>query len=153
MKPVFQKVVDAGKGDCWAACIASILELPLEEVPNFVGLSDHSKGILAEDLVKKWLKERGLFLLEIFLWGNSEKKNKSWDLVLNWSHLDNCYCILSVPSQRFPKGTHAVVGQFAKVNKSTELIVAHDPNANNVPYTEINPSRIQFIIPFAPKIS
>jgi len=57
MKPVYQKVVDAVKGDCWRCCIASIFELDVDSVPNFVGDSDHSKGIIAEDLAKKWLSD------------------------------------------------------------------------------------------------
>ena len=35
MKPVKQVVRDAGKGDCWRACIASIFELSIEGAPNF----------------------------------------------------------------------------------------------------------------------
>ncbi len=147
MIPVFQKVVDPGKGDCWRCCIASILELNVDCVPNFVGESDHSKGILAEDLVRKWLKDRGLFLLEIFLWND-----RPWDHVLNWIHLDGSFCIMSVPSQKYPKGTHAVVGQFQKVKGSTELVIVHDPNPGNAPYGEVNPSRIQFILPFFPSV-
>jgi hypothetical protein len=36
MKPVYQEVVDEHKGDCMQAAIASLLELPLNEVPDFI---------------------------------------------------------------------------------------------------------------------
>lgn len=35
MKPVMQSEFGNGKGNCLSAAIASILELPLEQVPNF----------------------------------------------------------------------------------------------------------------------
>jgi hypothetical protein len=35
MKPVFQTVIDEVKGNCLVACIASILELDIEDVPDF----------------------------------------------------------------------------------------------------------------------
>lgn len=36
MTPVFQTIVDPGKGNCMQAAIASLFDLKLEEVPNFV---------------------------------------------------------------------------------------------------------------------
>ena len=35
MKPVDQTILTAPGGNCFAACVASILELPLADVPNF----------------------------------------------------------------------------------------------------------------------
>ncbi len=35
MKPVEQSILKPPDGDCFAACMASLLELPLEAVPNF----------------------------------------------------------------------------------------------------------------------
>jgi hypothetical protein len=34
MKPVDQRIIDPGHGDCMRACLASLLELPYEEVPH-----------------------------------------------------------------------------------------------------------------------
>lgn len=46
-------------GDCHRACIASILELPLEEVPHFC---DGGKKVEGADCpVRPWLAERGMF--------------------------------------------------------------------------------------------
>ena len=36
MKPVNQTILDFEHGNCMQACVASILELPLEDVPNFM---------------------------------------------------------------------------------------------------------------------
>lgn len=35
MKPVEQTIMGEPHGDCLRACVASILELPIEQVPNF----------------------------------------------------------------------------------------------------------------------
>jgi hypothetical protein len=35
MMPVYQTTFGDGRGNCFAACLASILEIPLESVPNF----------------------------------------------------------------------------------------------------------------------
>lgn len=43
------------KGNCFAACVASILELPLEKVPHFV---EHENWL---DCLQSFLKEWGLF--------------------------------------------------------------------------------------------
>src|SRR5688572_4932278 len=35
MIKVSQTITEAGKGNCWAACIASILECDLDKLPNY----------------------------------------------------------------------------------------------------------------------
>ena len=40
MKKVYQRIIDPKKGDCFKCCIASILELDYDEVPNFVEQED-----------------------------------------------------------------------------------------------------------------
>jgi len=47
------------RGNCYAACIASILELPLEIVPNFCEHRDWQQRS------KAWLAERGLGIVTI----------------------------------------------------------------------------------------
>lgn len=80
MKPVLQTIttVDPAKGifgDCFRACIASILELPLDDVPHFVqiGLTPHPDDPqpLAEGnsdwwyYLRDWLRPRGLIYFDI----------------------------------------------------------------------------------------
>lgn len=63
MKPVFQRHLrgpsadpDAEPGDCMAAALASVLELPLEAVPNFATV----EGPLGWwDAMRGWLRDEG----------------------------------------------------------------------------------------------
>lgn len=67
MKPVMQTQFDANPGpnagNCGAACLASLLELSLEEVPNFAAIEDWYGE--AYPAMQAWLRERGFFLLEV----------------------------------------------------------------------------------------
>jgi hypothetical protein len=59
MKPVEQTILAPPHGDCFRACIASILELPIEEVPNPHAPEEHWWEAWHE-----WLVPRGLQLVE-----------------------------------------------------------------------------------------
>jgi len=131
-----------------AACIASILELSLDMVPNFVG-NEFDGGENCHQACRKWLNERGLYLVDVNLKNEEEIYSR-----LDWYFLQGAYCIASVPSQRFKGGWHSVVMQLRKIDESsTRLVVAHDPNELNQPYGEdVKIRRLQFIVPFVPKI-
>lgn len=63
MKPVDQTMFGDGSngnppGDCFRACIASLMELPIEGVPHFVAIGDSWSTCQA------WLAERGLAYTE-----------------------------------------------------------------------------------------
>jgi len=66
MKPVNQIYLhdpdNNSVGDCWRACIASVLELPIEEVPHF-GLLDVREG-RREEL--KFLSKYGYTIYAIY---------------------------------------------------------------------------------------
>lgn len=82
MKPVFQTLTEidpeAGKfGNCFQAAIASILDLPLEEVPHFAQLAcerEIARGVPPAEawksgtdwwyMLNEWLAPRGLYYLE-----------------------------------------------------------------------------------------
>jgi len=51
MTPVDQSIFEDGKGNCLSACVASLLDLPLSEVPNFAEM-DYFAGL------ESWLAER-----------------------------------------------------------------------------------------------
>lgn len=53
-----QDLHDGGYGDCFSACIASILDLPLSEVPVFTTFKEKWFG-----KVRSWLKDRNLKML------------------------------------------------------------------------------------------
>lgn len=61
MTPVFQEIFENGRGDCLRASIASVLDIPLEEVPNFI--EDKTKHQL--DGAREWLAGRGRKLFYI----------------------------------------------------------------------------------------
>jgi hypothetical protein len=63
MKPVFQKHTDSSQprlGDCLSACVASILELSLEEVPHFC----HPEANWPHNY-RDWFGDRGLVAIEL----------------------------------------------------------------------------------------
>ena len=88
MKPVEQRLMQAPGGDCVAACMASILELPLDDVPNLYG----GKGF--ERSWNEWLRPIGLQI-------------KRLDPVHQYMIVG--YAIAVGWSPRFPGSTHAVV--------------------------------------------
>ena len=58
MTPVDQTIFGGREGNCFAACVATILRLPLEDVPNFCAHEDWFARFDA------WLRERGLWPLK-----------------------------------------------------------------------------------------
>ena len=112
MKPVFQTIFDANGGNCLSAAIASILELPIDAVPNFA--RDH--GDDWERATAAWLRSRRLRLLSIGF--------AAWETFC-LTHFDNPgeYCLVSGPSG-YPDRGHAVVG---RVTAEGGIEVAHDP--------------------------
>ncbi len=88
MKPVNQTKMTPPDGNCFAACVASILELPLKEVPNYITTEGTWWGKW-----NKWLKPRGLYLLEVAK-GNPETEEfvKGYHIITgssfsgDWNH-------------------------------------------------------------------
>jgi hypothetical protein len=148
MKPVYQKITEIGKGDCWRACIASILELDIDSVPNFVGEMNPLVGPTHYDTCKEWLRSRGLFMLDISLNNDME-----WFYFINWTMVEDAYAIASVPSQKNQGGWHSVVIKFEKTcPKSTRLVIIHDPRKDNEKYPEdVKIRRLQFISNIVPQ--
>lgn len=59
MKEVEQTIHTVPGGNCFAACLASILELPIEEVPNFNAATAGENWC---ERVNEWLAPRNLHL-------------------------------------------------------------------------------------------
>lgn len=104
MIPVKQTTLhdpDNGKyGDCYRASIASILELPINEVPNFNAIAKSDETIFWDE-VTKFMESRGLTIL-------STQANSG-----RWLSGDT-YHIISGPSPR-NNGYHAVVGHNGQI--------------------------------------
>lgn len=110
MKRVFQKNVDKN-GDCLAACVASIFELKLDDVPNFVhpNNSDRPNGY-------SWLQELNHFCqrnLGCFAFNSY--------LVVPHSSWYN----IAVIQWKRERWHHAIVAKGAKL--------IHDPDPRDVP--------------------
>lgn len=98
-------------GNCFAACIASLLELPLEDVPNFCD-SDNWRERLAA-----WLRSHGLFYLDVTLQEGAEPLDSEWG-----------YHVISGDG---PRGCrHSVVGLAG--------VVVHDPHPKGGPLGPAN---------------
>ena len=74
MKPVMQTKLEPPKGNCWAACVASVLEVELECVPavEFTRLYGEEDGEGADvdvfwDTWDAWLAERNIARARIAL--------------------------------------------------------------------------------------
>jgi hypothetical protein len=64
MKPVYQDLFGQGKGNCFPACIASILEIPIEQVPHLVDNPDDAHWIFE---MNRWANSIGLGFLLTFV--------------------------------------------------------------------------------------
>lgn len=99
MKLVRQRTVNKGYGDCFGACLASILELPIEVIPN-----DHSES---------WYAIQKLFLNQFGI--DMTFHNRQGPI---WSESP---WIASVKSKNYNDGTtHAIIMKGS--------LVFHDPS-------------------------
>ena len=108
MTPVDQTIINDATGNCFAACVASILELSIDEVPNFMETRNEVEGgwyIAAW----QWLQNRGYTLRHTQLGANQYPEG---------------YWIASGVSPRFPDRHHAVVYLGA--------VMTHDPHPSRV---------------------
>lgn len=114
MIPVNQTTFGIKEGNCHAACVASILEIPIDQVPNFAKGND-SEAMHAA--FGKWAWEHGQDVLEMYTG------------YLDGKPLYFCgyqpYVILSGKSPRCDDH-HAVVGRISKSGFGFEVI--HDPH-------------------------
>jgi len=112
-------IFEDGKGNCYAACLASILELPLEEVPNFVTIGEDMDSAIDE-----WLAPRGLMRVELVL-SDQEAVNKT---LFRLRPGGSGFCILSGKSPRKrADGRDKGHGVVAKCG-GWGLPIAHDPH-------------------------
>ena len=122
MTPVNQTIVDADSGDCTRACLASILDLPIEAVPNFIMFK------------VGWFNVFWAFLrvlgYEYCGTGWVKSKERPHGHILSKSPNIQGYVIASVPSKTFPNVGHSVVINL-------KGIVVHDPNPNKL-WQDIN---------------
>jgi hypothetical protein len=107
MKPVFQTITRGTRANCWPACIASILELDLDDIP-YVPLSVSQEGGEWWICTKHVLEEIGIDIQPTFR-----------------ISADNYYIkLISFNSKEFGKiVSHAVVSKGEKI--------IHDPSSSD----------------------
>lgn len=103
MIPVYQTIFGAPDGNCFQACIASVLELPLDDVPHFCkGDNPHWMRDTLD-----FLRPVGLSLLTVHLPEGLDAED-----------LPDAWCVLSGPGPRGHR--HSVVGRGG--------MMVHDPH-------------------------
>ena len=132
MKPVFQTIINGERGNCTAAAIASILEIELEDVPNFIDAYNEAGGEYGfSHYINKWLyPTHGLIAFEI----PTKGLDCAWDL----SWCGNVNVLATVPSQKFKDKFHSVVARINGVYNGVDkpMTIIHDPNPHNDPYPD-----------------
>lgn len=112
MIPVYQTIIDPKIGNCLQAAIASLLDLSLEEVPNFITEKEGLSLSLGNFLLKRGYDFSG----------DAPKGHPVYDHLILGKKYDNTqmifdgpfpgvngYFIVSGPSPRFKGVSHAVI--------------------------------------------
>ena len=102
MKQVNQTICNFDQGNCMQACVASIFELPLDKVPNFMFKGPDSYYKKLDD----WCEKSGLICLDVN--------------IKHLSVIKDCYVIVYGESPRDRNYNHAVIYYNGKM--------IHDPN-------------------------
>jgi hypothetical protein len=134
VKPVFQTTIDPQEGDCFRACIASLLEVDLEKVP-FIPPSTGAQLRLYRD----WLAPLGWTIIVVEVYG-PRKHRVAQGLPVG------TLMLVSGKSKTFENGLHVVVGRIK--DKSGEYELAHDPNPSGSGIGE--PYYYYFFAPLSP---
>jgi hypothetical protein len=136
MTPVDQEIMDDTKGDCFSACLASLLDLPIKEVPKFAAETETSRDFWK--VIEKWLSDRNYKLLSITFPDPQ---------ILSRTDFENGgYCILSgVSPRRKADGNikyHAVVGKA----EGFGVKIIHDPHPDRTGLQDWGYRWVKFLI-------
>lgn len=122
----YHQTILGEQGNCFSTCIASILELPLEDVPHFCDFDDWFT------VTNDWLRERGLSYIEmpypIDNWGS--------ELVAGLG-----YHLIHGPAKR--GFLHSCVGYAGKI--------VHDPHPSNAGL--LRQDEIGLLVPLDPSLA
>lgn len=123
MKKVFQTRYGKGNGNCFQAAIASILELPFEEVPDFCNQYTNQKYY---DEFVKWLNTKGYSAIPLM-----------YETTLEY--LKGCYYLASGINDNGIR--HCVIFKDGKQ--------IHNPN-KRCQHEDIKPDMVDIIFPLNP---
>lgn len=107
-------------GDCWKACIASILEVPLEAVPHFFQREQDGETQSGWNETLHFLRDYKLTLTTFGLWGNDAPYLKFGNAEIRYHFSAPGHWIASVRSPRVivksgMYGSHAVVMRASEI--------------------------------------
>lgn len=128
MKPIFQRDQTI-EGDCLAACIASLMEVELDEIPDFTKYEDDWFNGM-----QLWFEKRGLCVLNIALPATQPwyaMPGNPWAIFVGLSEA-------GVP--------HSVVGRC----EGDRFAIVHDPHPNQRGVDKVD--SVIFIVPLDPAI-
>ena len=108
MKPIDQTIFGFKKGNCFQACVASIFEREINDVPEFMGDGVDS----FYDNLRKWEGVTGLKFINITV------GDEDIDII------KNCFVIAAGPSPRDKKKNHACIYYNGKM--------VHDPHPDKI---------------------
>ena len=121
MIPVDQTKLGFGSGNCGAACIASILEISIEDIPNFHG-DDPKDADTYWSNICKWCENKPFMLVSFYIPNEYDAKEI----------LKDCWCIASGLSPRRTEEWH----RHAVVWRNGEIV--HDPHPSRLGLREID---------------
>ena len=133
MRRVYQTDLTPQSGNCFAACVASILNMEIKDVPNFCWEHDQYKWFGA---FQKWLEPKGLTAIEI-----------KYGPGCMGQTTEGIPCIISGESGNCDGCLHSVVGVV--VQGGFEFI--HDPNPKGG-FLKSDPQQILFFGVLRPDI-
>lgn len=132
MIPVAQTMLGPTSGDCFRACVASVLELPIEEVPHFCSPAVMAGGVGWWAFFLDWCWLRGIEVL--CFWPDHGDRPRWWSIRTPSYGAPGTsgspvpppgYSILTGLSPR----NHATGGMHAVV--CLDGVLAHDPRADD----------------------
>lgn len=115
MKKIYQSTIDKGSGDCMRAVVASLYDLELLDVPNFIEFKENCHIHMMDFFIDKGHEPCYIY-----------KHNYTTEQMIEIAKICggiNGYFYASVPSQTYEGGSHAVI-------VDSDLNIVHDPNPN-----------------------
>lgn len=145
MKPVMQTKFGE-EGNCWTACLASILELDIAYVPDFVNIYQDSEMRWFYE-AQKWLRKMDLMILRA---GYKYYHKGVWNINLIGVPLSVLF-IASGKCGHYNDARHAVVGRIVGDSLVDRFQLVHDPSPVKQKETWM-PDVIDFIVPVPSQI-
>lgn len=144
MKPVMQEIIDAGVGDCFSACLASLLEIPLADVPKFRRDNPYPADMMTS--ARKWLAEKhGLSIVTVQLEDRNGGNFIGSDIRIIGA-VPGTPCIGGGDSPNFKDVSHAVVGEIDE--HGMNFVMTHDPNPSGKGIVGY-PKHLYFLVPIS----